>query len=132
MFHLILNFLAYRMQQYGLSGPVWFLVGNATPLCLMGIIVTRFRTRVPGAETFPQLMLALFGKRVHLLFCSLIILNNISTIASVITSKFLQVLNKYAEIIKLYKSMMHSSFTIVARIFGSISKSFLIGNYLIA
>uniref|UniRef100_A0A915F0S5 Uncharacterized protein n=1 Tax=Echinococcus canadensis TaxID=519352 RepID=A0A915F0S5_9CEST len=71
---------------FGLSGPMWFLVGTATPLCLIGVLITQFRTRAPGAETFPQLMLARFGKRVHLLFCFITILNNLSILTSVVNT----------------------------------------------
>ncbi|EUB62779.1 urea active transporter-like protein [Echinococcus granulosus] len=65
---------------------MWFLVGTATPLCLIGVLITQFRTRAPGAETFPQLMLARFGKRVHLLFCFITILNNLSILTSVVNT----------------------------------------------
>ncbi|VDD81897.1 unnamed protein product [Mesocestoides corti] len=58
---------------------------------MLGILLTQFRTRAPGARIFPQLMLARFGKRVHLLFCILTILNNISIITSVVNSEFIYV-----------------------------------------
>ncbi|VDM33423.1 unnamed protein product [Hydatigera taeniaeformis] len=77
---------SYSAVQHGLSGPMWFMVGTGTPLCFVGILITQFRTRAPGAETFPQLMLARFGKRVHLLFCIFTILNNLSIVAAVVNT----------------------------------------------
>nr|CDS33209.1 urea active transporter protein [Hymenolepis microstoma] len=50
----------------------------------MGILVTQYKSRAPGGETFPQFMLARFGKRVHLLFCCLTIVNNVSIISDVV------------------------------------------------
>ncbi|KAL5107751.1 putative urea active transporter 1 [Taenia crassiceps] len=63
-----------------------FFTHSQQPFGRAGILITQFRTRAPGAETFPQLMLARFGKRVHLLFCFFTILNNISIVAAVVST----------------------------------------------
>ncbi|VDN96435.1 unnamed protein product [Rodentolepis nana] len=75
---------SYAAAQHGLSGPIWYLFGAATPLIIMGILVTQYKSRAPGGGTFPQLLLARFGKRVHLLFCCLTIVNNMAIISDVV------------------------------------------------
>ncbi|KAM3185600.1 hypothetical protein ACTXT7_006055 [Hymenolepis weldensis] len=77
---------SYAAAQNGLTGPVWYLVGAATPISIMGILVTQYKSRAPGGETFPQFMLARFGKRVHLLFCCLTIINNMAIISAVVNT----------------------------------------------
>ncbi|VDL18111.1 unnamed protein product [Hymenolepis diminuta] len=86
---------SYAAAQNGLTGPVWYLVGAATPISMMGILVTQYRSKAPGGETFPQFMLARFGKRVHLLFCCLTIINNMAIISAVVNTgcKFYSVIS---------------------------------------
>ncbi|KAL5960805.1 Urea-proton symporter DUR3 [Taenia solium] len=64
---------SYSAEQYGLSGPVWFMVGIGMSLCFVGILIAQFRTRAPGAETFPQLMLARSAIFIYLLTMTLVI-----------------------------------------------------------
>lgn len=66
--------VAYK---YGISGPFWYASGATIQVLLFSVLAVLVKRRAPSCHTFLEIVLARWGKSVHLVFVGFAFLTNI-------------------------------------------------------
>ncbi|XP_062582041.1 uncharacterized protein LOC134243828 [Saccostrea cucullata] len=74
----------------GLGTIYFYVVGLAMIIAVFPCLTLNFKTKAPGAKTYPQVVCARYGKASHILYCCIALATNLITITSMIlTGKYI-------------------------------------------
>lgn len=69
---------------YGISGPFWYASGATIQILLFSVLAVLVKRRAPSCHTFLEIVLARWGKPVHIVFVCFALLTNIIVTAMLI------------------------------------------------
>jgi SSS family transporter len=62
--------------QFGISGPFWYAAGASIQVVLFAILAIELKRKVPTSHTFPEVILARFGRHSHKIFLFFALMTN--------------------------------------------------------
>ncbi|XP_061178004.1 uncharacterized protein LOC133186736 [Saccostrea echinata] len=68
----------------GIGSILYFVIGLSLVMVVFPIITIHFKTKAPGAKTYPQIVYARYGKSAHLVYCCIALLTNAVTLTAMI------------------------------------------------
>ncbi|XP_062591890.1 uncharacterized protein LOC134253383 isoform X3 [Saccostrea cucullata] len=63
---------------------MFYVIGMSLVMVVFPIITIHFKTKAPGAKTYPQIVYARFGKSAHIVYCCIALLTNAVTLTAMI------------------------------------------------
>lgn len=63
--------------QYGVTGPFWYASGATIQILLFGILAVQIKRKAPSAHTVGEIILARWGKTVHMVFLVFLFATNV-------------------------------------------------------
>ncbi|XP_062591889.1 uncharacterized protein LOC134253383 isoform X2 [Saccostrea cucullata] len=68
----------------GIGSIMFYVIGMSLVMVVFPIITIHFKTKAPGAKTYPQIVYARFGKSAHIVYCCIALLTNAVTLTAMI------------------------------------------------
>jgi SSS family transporter len=62
--------------QFGISGPFWYAAGASIQVVLFAILAIELKRKAPTSHTFPEVILARFGRHAHKVFLFFALMTN--------------------------------------------------------